>query len=232
VPFAVRKPLGIALWRLRVWTANALEQSLGRLPVLASRDLIYRDSFYDLSDSKQAHAYRRFAEALVRLRAPASVVDVGCGTGLMLETLANHGVRVVGVEGSRAALRRARRVAPVVRANLERGVPPLGRFDACLCIEVAEHLTARRGPRLVEDLIRLSDTVVFTAAPPGEGGTAHINVRLREYWVALFSASGFVESPLADGLLEAIADFPEPRFLHRLMVFERAPSTVAGQAAG
>jgi len=222
VPLAVRRPLGIGLYRLRIKTRLGLHGVLGQLPVLAARDFVYSDRYYDKIDPLQAPLYARFADALVRLRAPENAVDVGCGSGLMLTKLAERGVRVLGLDGSRAAVRRARKTIPAVRANLEHGVPMVGRFDISLSIEVAEHLRPKAGPRLVEGLTRLSDTVVFTAAPPGQGGTSHINLRPRSYWVALFASQGFIESRLREELLVAIADIREPQFLHRnLMVFER-----------
>jgi len=232
VPLAVRRPLGIGLYRMRVSIARGLEDTLGRIPVLASRELVYNDRFYATVDPVQAPLYARLVEALVRLRSPASVVDIGCGTGAMLANFADRGVKVLGVEGSRAAIRRADPGIPIVRANLERGVPDLGRFDVCLCIEVAEHLRPRSGPALVDGLTRLSDTVVFTAATPGQKGTAHINERPIEYWRSLFARNGFGESQLRDRLLEDVSKHSELWFPRRtLMVFEKTP-TRAHDGAG
>jgi len=212
--------------------SRRLEPLLGRLPFLATRNLVYNDRYYTDADERQSELYGVFAEALVRLRAPVSVVDVGCGSGLMLAKLAKHGVRVLGVDGSRAAFRRARISVPVVRANLEHGVPELGRFDMCLCIEVAEHLRAKSGPGLVHGLTRLSDTIVFTAASPGQGGTAHLNERPYSYWRSLFAEEGFTQSGLRDQLLEAIAGIDEPRYIHtNVMVFERKPGCAGSEAA-
>jgi SAM-dependent methyltransferase len=232
VPLAVRRPLGIGIYRFRVRATHVLEQSLGRVPLLASRELIYGERFYATVDPVQEVLYGRFVDALFRLGSPSSVVDIGCGTGFMLSRFQEHGVRVLGVEGSRAAIRRADPAVPIVRANLERGVPDLGRFDICLCIEVAEHLRAKSGPRLVEGLTRLSDMVVFTAATPGQRGTAHINERPISYWRSLFARSGFVESPLRDQLFDEISRESEPWFPRRtLMVFEKMPTSTVGDGA-
>ena len=187
------------------------------------RSLLYDRRYYAEADERQIPLYDQFIDALVQLRSPGSVVDVGCGSGVMLERLARHGVTVLGFEGSAAALAERRAEVPMRRVNLERHIPEVGRFDVCLCIEVAEHLNPASGPRLVDGLCRLSDTVVFTAAPPGQGGTAHINERPLAYWAALFARRGFAKSSLRDDLLAAIADIQEPRFLHEnLLVFERA----------
>jgi hypothetical protein len=102
-------------------------------------------------------------------------------------------------------------------------LPELGQhFDLCCCVEVAEHLREGAAPALVDGLVRLSDTVVFTAAAPGQSGVAHLNLRPKEYWQALFERRGFETSPLEGVLLDSIADIPEPGYIHaNLMTFER-----------
>jgi len=224
LPLQIRRPLGIGVYRVYRAIRNALREMLGRLPFLAARDFVYDERFYAKGDPMKLDSYPKFADALIRLRSPRRVVDVGSGSGLMLAEFAKRGVDVRGIEGSRAAIARSQLGNRIVRANLERGVPDVGRFDLALCIEVAEHLTARSAPRLVEGLTRLSDVVVFTASQPGEGGLVHMNPQPESYWRALFAEHGFAASPLRAQLLDAIADVPEPRYLHEnLMIFERAP---------
>ncbi|MFJ8229976.1 class I SAM-dependent methyltransferase [Streptomyces sp. NPDC094448] len=76
---------------------------------------------------------------------PAVVLDVGCGDGTAAATaaplLAGH--RVIGVDWSQDALRRARtRLTDVVRGELSDGRLPFrsGAADAVLFSEVVEHL--------------------------------------------------------------------------------------------
>jgi SAM-dependent methyltransferase len=202
--------------------------ALGRAPFLVARDRVYDDRYYRTVDPETEHLYRLLVDTLWDLRRPTSVVDVGCGTGFMLARFASHGVDVTGVEGSSAAIRRSRLALRIVRANLERGVPQLGKFDICLCIEVAEHLRPASGPRLVEGLAALSDLVVFTAAHPGQSGVSHIHLRPRSYWEAQFSSVGFVVSSLERDVRDKIAAVPQPSYIHaNLMVFERESGRAA-----
>jgi len=67
--------------------------------------------------------------------APASIVDLGCGTGSLAALAAGHGHRVLGLDASAAMLRVARAKAPalpLVRGDVSR--PPFapGSFDVVL----------------------------------------------------------------------------------------------------
>lgn len=124
---------------------------------------------------------------------PRSVVDFGCGRGTWLEVWKAHGATdVIGVDGDyvdRADLAidesefRARDLGMTI--DLRR------RFDLAESLEVAEHLPASRARDFTEDLCRHSDTVLFAAAPPGQGGEYHINEQPYEYWRAFFEALGY-----------------------------------------
>ncbi|MGW1372956.1 class I SAM-dependent methyltransferase [Streptomyces sp. NPDC002446] len=90
---------------------------------------------------------RLLARALgpVRSARPATVLDVGCGDGsaaaTAAEVLAGH--RLIGVDWSQDALRRAQpRIPSVVRGELTDGGLPFadGAADAVLFSEVVEHL--------------------------------------------------------------------------------------------
>jgi hypothetical protein len=61
-------------------------------------------------------------------------------------------------------------------------------------MEVAEHLPARTADRYVKLLSSLSSILVFTAAPPGQGGrtaTDHINEQPPWYWMTKYKQLGF-----------------------------------------
>jgi SAM-dependent methyltransferase len=85
---------------------------------------------------------------------PGRAVDLGCGTGTNLVTLARHRWQVTGVDLSPRALRLAKRktqragiAAVVLAADLSRHMEPLGPFDFALDIGCF-HAIARRGQYL------------------------------------------------------------------------------------
>jgi SAM-dependent methyltransferase len=207
-----------AAWLLSRQVNNAA----AHLPLLAAKERVYDDAFYAHADEVHRPMYERLSDALYRHLSPGSAVDVGCGTGFLLAELAERGTDVRGIEGSRHAIERSRIGDRIVRANLERGVPNLGRFDIAICTEVAEHLPERSSAPLVQGLARMSDTVVFTAAVPGQGGTHHVNEQPHSFWEDLFAKQGLSRSPLTETLRDEIRDIPEPEWMREnLIVFQR-----------
>jgi hypothetical protein len=64
------------------------------------------------------------------------------------------------------------------------------RYDLCLCLEVAEHIEPEYAEIFVRNLTRLSNDILISIAPPGQGGHHHVNCRDIEYWDGLFNAVG------------------------------------------
>jgi SAM-dependent methyltransferase len=193
------------------------------VPLLAAKELVYDRNYYLAIDAVHRPLYRLLADAVAKLVEPKTAIDVGCGTGLVLTRLSERGVEVTGIEGSRHAIELSGLGDHVIKANLERDIPRLGTFDVCFCIEVAEHLPGRSATPLVDRLTELSDIVVFTAAPPGQGGSHHVNEQPQSYWEERFEARGFDRDADGESALKGhIADIPEPAWMHQnLMLFRR-----------
>jgi hypothetical protein len=66
------------------------------------------------------------------------------------------------------------------------------RFEAALCLEVAEHLHKAHASRLIDCLAAHTDYVVFSAACPEQRGQHHVNCEWPAYWQALFNERHFV----------------------------------------
>jgi len=47
-------------------------------------------------------------------------------------------------------------------------------------------MDGRYSQQLVKNCVNSSDIVLFTAAPPGQGGIGHINLRPPTFWIDLF----------------------------------------------
>ena len=75
--------------------------------------------------------------------------------------------------------------------DLDKEIPEVARFDLAISIEVAEHLSEDQGKQLIKRLCETSDTILFSAAIPGQGGIGHINEQWHEYWHDIFISYGY-----------------------------------------
>jgi len=154
----------------------------------------YDEKFY----RAQKDASFKSASAILPLVAefvhPRSVVDVGCGVGTWLTVWQKiFGTEIYGIDGDYVDRSQlfidAENFHP---ANIEERITLERRFDLAMTLEVAEHLTPARADSFVEDLTRLSDVILFSAAIPAQGGTNHVNEQWQSYWAGKFLRFGYV----------------------------------------
>jgi SAM-dependent methyltransferase len=125
---------------------------------------------------------------------PASLLDVGCGTGNWLKVAQEMGVlELFGIDGIELAegsflfsKSLFRKIDLSVQWNLNR------TFEMALCLEVAEHLPSASARIFIECLAKHSGRVIFSAAPPNQEGDHHLNCQWPNYWQRLFNDCGFV----------------------------------------
>jgi SAM-dependent methyltransferase len=199
---------------------------------LLGHDAIYDSNYYaNLVEGSAVRGAGVISESILRDLKPKTVVDVGCGTGALLEALRKRGCLVFGLEYSEAALGYCReRRLEVLKFNLERDILNTDRtFDVAISMEVAEHLPERTADRYVDLLTRLSSRIVFTAAHPGQGGRHHLNEQPQPYWFSKFRARSFDHDEelskswrewwMAKGVVAAW-------YYQNLMIFHRGIGTV------
>lgn len=124
-------------------------------------------------------------------------LDVGCGPGMLVHALNTLEWYATGFDGSRHAIDYAERLG--IRGELHCAdvlAPEAGRVERLpivICTEVAEHIPAEHAPKLVRFLVEHAYRyIVFTAAPPGQGGHDHVNEQPAEYWLDLFAEHGWI----------------------------------------
>ena len=105
----------------------------------------------------------RHPEVIKEVFAPAKVLDMGCGPGVLLLLLEEQGVVADGMDFSPASRELA---APSVRDRIligdvtDRRLPDAS-YDLVICREVFEHLTVRQVREAVTNLCRLSSRYVY-----------------------------------------------------------------------
>lgn len=125
---------------------------------------------------------------------PKSIVDVGCGIGNWLNEFQILGVNdYLGIDGThlnkKLFLLDTNKLKLV---DLEQNYSIDRKFDLAVSLEVAEHLSENSADLFIENLCNLSNTILFSAAIPGQGGQNHINEKPVSYWKQKFEEKQFV----------------------------------------
>lgn len=154
----------------------------------------YDKRFFDEMQDTNLSSARVIIPLVVNLVHPKSIVDIGCGRGLWLRACEEAGVTdYAGYDGEyveKDDLVISQDVFSAV--NLENPIQFPRKFDLTICLEVAEHLPASAADTLVQTLTQSAPVILFSAAPPFQGGAHHVNEQWPEYWEKKFRALGYI----------------------------------------
>jgi SAM-dependent methyltransferase len=180
---------------------------------------LYDKKFFDDQSSGSIVSAREIVPIVMERYRPSTVVDVGCGIGTWAVVFEESGCRVVGIDGGYVSYEQ-RLIDNFLEMDLNNPISFPEKFDLAVCLEVAEHLPKSRSEGLVEDLTKLSDRILFSAAIPGQGGTGHINEQPLMFWVKFFYERDY---RMRDVLRKDIKDNEKISWWYRqnIVVFER-----------
>ena len=118
---------------------------------------------------------------------------MGCGVGGWLAEASSLGVEnIQGFDGDYVARSMLKIPEEYFQPkDLSKPIKCERRFDLALSLEVAEHIDEGDADIFIQNLVDLSDVILFSAAIPGQGGVEHINEQWPEYWINIFSNKGY-----------------------------------------
>jgi SAM-dependent methyltransferase len=154
----------------------------------------YDDAFMDYAARTSPYAAEKISTLLVSALAPRSVLDVGCAGGAWLAEWRRAGVSdYFGVDGDYVDRSRLLIAGDHFSVCDLANTFNLGRrFDLVQCLEVAEHVPESSSRTLIKCLADHAERfILFSAAPPGQGGEFHINEQTYDYWRRLLEDQGF-----------------------------------------
>jgi hypothetical protein len=136
---------------------------------------------------------RHFLSAVSVLGIPETYLDVGSGTGAMVNIARKLGVNAWGVDQIE------RPDTWLIKYNLnsvfraiEVGAP--GKFQLVTCLEVAEHMPPESDSTICQTIAQNSGrgtVLLFSSAHPGQGGDDHVGVRPAYHWRTILTGNGF-----------------------------------------
>jgi SAM-dependent methyltransferase len=155
---------------------------------------IYSKEFYEEQQAGSLKSAKEVAPILLSLLKVKSIVDVGCGVGPWLKAFYDLGIKdILGIDG--LWVNKNQLMIPkslFLEKDLEKPLNLSKKYDLVISLEVAEHLPERYAKSFIEQLTKLGDFILFSAAIPSQGGTCHLNEQWQIYWAKLFEQRDFL----------------------------------------
>lgn len=146
----------------------------------------------DNTYTQNTHAPRTILPLVMPLVSPRSVVDWGCNRGFWLEEALNLGAEhVQGFDMIRYDDLFRIPQQSFRQVDFEKDTPT-SKADLGISLENIEHVSPARADILHAAICDSCDTVLFSGATVGQGGTHHVNERNHSYWHTKFAREGFV----------------------------------------
>ncbi len=176
----------------------------------------YFKRYNDLSQLEKNDYSLRAAQYISYLdKKPSTLLDVGCGTGLLLEGFFKLGIDVYGTEISEEAINFA---SPTLKGKISKGSIldiqyPDDHFDTVTCVDVLEHIPLRDTDKALKELYRVTKKnlllgICLWHERNARTDPTHINLHSRRFWLKKLASMGFTLSDMKEE-----KSFPENHFL-------------------
>jgi SAM-dependent methyltransferase len=176
-------------------TKEQLEAYIDTWPWATKYTPSYYESIFEESVKSRDGVFEELVAFLDNGLHGKKIIDVGCGLGQWgFEVKEKFRVDYVGIDFGVPQHKLMIKPDQYYDWDLRNPLPVIlvdGKFDLAICVEVGEHLPVESSDQLIDTLCRLSDTVLFSAAIPGQGGIQHINEQWQSWWAEKFAKRGY-----------------------------------------
>ena len=149
---------------------------------------------------------------------PKSVLDVGCGPGMYVESMRDIGLNATGMDiDDRVIGKDYLKQKSLLDIDTEKS-------EVVICFEVAEHIEPELEDKVVEKVCSATEkTLIWTAAAVGQGGIGHINCKDKEEWCSKIESHGLIRNKDKEQqLIEYVqSDLHMGWFTQNVLYFER-----------
>jgi SAM-dependent methyltransferase len=154
----------------------------------------YDSKFFNYQQTGAINSARAIIPVLQAQLKITSILDVGCGQGAWLKIWKELGCKHInGIDGNYID-RKSLLIQPEEfwGLNLEKPFDLNRKLDFAQCLEVGEHLPKEAANTLIHSIVKHAPIVLFSAAPPGQGGDHHINEQDYEFWRQIFKKHDYL----------------------------------------
>lgn len=174
---------------------------------------MYDAEFYNRNYKFQKALADNLSQWIAEKYNPQTIVDFGCGCGHFSNSIANlTGGEALGLNGDIPK----NKEIEIIKWDLSEPVELDDKFDLVISLEVAEHIPEEKADIFIDSLCRHGETVLFSAAIPGQGGVGHLNEQHHFYWHKKFQERGY---KYFDIIRPLIKDKKEVPFWYRNNIF-------------
>ncbi len=155
---------------------------------------MYDESFHQSIQNEELPQAVRLAYYIAEHIKPKAFADFGCSTGLYVKEVQKRlpDIYTVGFEFSEEGVKIAN-CNNVIKYDLRDPIYLNSRPDTLgMCLEVLEHIEEKDCKPVLENITRNCNRVIFSAAPPWQPGTGHINCQTKLYWIKRFYELGWI----------------------------------------
>ena len=149
---------------------------------------------------------------------PLTVLDIGCGPGIYVDSLRDRKINAVGIDiDERVPTKKHLKYQSLFDITNETA-------DTVICMEVAEHINIENEDLVVKKVVSTVDkTLIWTAAAVGQGGIGHINCKDKQEWADKITTAGLVRNHTKEAELIEYANrgYCMGWFVNNLLYFER-----------
>lgn len=178
-----------------------------------------RINYYEIECEEGPFA-KRLAAWIADTLQPQTALDIGCGPGIYVDALREHGIAATGIDTDDRVIGKAHLRQESLFENEDSA-------EIVICLEVAEHIPAEQADDVAASVAKAVEpggTLIWSAAHPGQGGVGHINCQPKDYWAERLTACGLQRDEEAEDHLReySLSGYHMGWFVQNCMVFYRA----------
>lgn len=153
---------------------------------------IYKPQYYITAEEPSGNVTKTLEKLFLHLHNIKTIINYGSGGGWFTRQLMDLGYDVTDIEGHNSGIERSIKdfnipKEKIIQHDLRENLNLNQKFDLGICTELAEHIECPFSSILIQNIIRHTNLVYFTACEPRkQAHIHHCNEQPYKFWTNLF----------------------------------------------